>query len=155
MNSISLYIPSGPEWQDIDGELYNLMLEYWKNDCQLCGSTYSPEDPQLFWKHEWLKHGTCMEVNEEFDGLTQESFFEFTLGLYESLMENDTINEICGTPTCNAECSKICLDLDFNVIECPSTQTDDDFWIWVVIIAVGVCFAVCSIVTWCCWLSVG
>lgn len=56
------------------------MKQYW----------YSCEESNpLFWKHEWLKHGTCTNM-------TEFEFFNKTLTLYRYVRTNDLINQRCN-----------------------------------------------------------
>ena len=125
----------------MNGSLHTEMLQYWFNNCTTYCSdpTDQPDPPQDFWMHEWNKHGTCMKSYPEFANITQDMYFDYVLDLYQSLMDNGTINDICGVPTCGANCYKLCLDLDFNVIDCPSMDDGTDAsWFWIVFITVAI-----------------
>ena len=41
-----------------------------------------------FWKHEWLKHGTCM-----FNSCNEYDYFKKALDLFESCQKNNTIEK--------------------------------------------------------------
>ena len=61
-----------------------------------------------FWKHEWEKHGSCMQ---EQIGIDEFTFFNTTLQLF---LENTKLLENCE----NDDCIVGCFDLDFKKINC-------------------------------------
>lgn len=68
-----------------------------------CGG--SVDEDVKFWKHEYLKHGTCTSFNET-------DFFNKTLNLFSSVQEKDLIDKFCRDKT--TECL-ISFNLNFTL----------------------------------------
>eukprot|EP01084_Bolivina_argentea_P158456 276020_1 len=106
------------QWSNVTGELKEKMSIYW--DC--VDEAFPTDPPQWAWKHEWEKHGTCMQYYDS--TLTQTEYFNKALEQYQSKLNDESIKEKCGTPTNTSNsCYALCLDLKFNVVEC-ATQAD-------------------------------
>lgn len=88
------------EYKKPSGELLEDMRKYW--------DTCDNED---LWKHEWEKHGSCIEKNL---GWKENEYFEKTLELFKKNI--NVINENCDG---QKNCYNNCFDLDFNKMECP------------------------------------
>jgi len=101
------------EWEDVSGSLEQQMMTYW----DWCSE--STESQQSGWEHEWEKHGTCMRYYEG-DEFSQSDFFNMALQAYSQVSSDGTIDAKCGEPNEHGSCYSICLDLDLNVIDCPS-----------------------------------
>tara|TARA_B110000967_G_scaffold54453_1_gene55812 strand:+ start:861 stop:1292 length:432 start_codon:yes stop_codon:yes gene_type:complete len=80
------------------GSLLSLMDSYWAS----CDDS--------LWQHEWTKHGSCMQVQNNID---EDTFFNTTISLF--LSNIDSIDH------CNDQddCIMACFDLDFKVMDCP------------------------------------
>lgn len=91
-SNISYYTPPN--------SIYLPMLKYWNN----CDNTTA------FWIHEWDKHGTCYQQQTNTNETT---YFETGLSIYFN-----NINYISKICTLTATNCKICLDLNYNVINC-------------------------------------
>ena len=65
------------------------------------------EKNELFWKHEWEKHGSCM-----FNKYNEFQYFKKALELYISAVEADVINKY----KVNDNKSMVPFDLNFNII---------------------------------------
>ena len=76
------------------------MTTYW-NSCN---------DNDSFWKHEWQKHGSC--VNEQV-GLNEYQYFSLAMELFRS---NQDLLKKCV----NINCIMACFDLNYNLIDCPN-----------------------------------
>ena len=61
--------------------------------------------------------GTCTEYYNA--SVTQNDFFATALNVYKTRLNDGTIHQKCGTPKPNGSCETLCLDLNFNVVECP------------------------------------
>ena len=83
-----------------NGTLLTNMNTYWRG----CDDT--------LWKHEWEKHGSCIQEQNNMDEYT---FFNTTLSLF---LENTKLLEKCT----DQECILGCFDLDFNAMKCESKQ---------------------------------
>jgi len=82
------------------GSLLINMTTYW-NSCN---------DNDSFWKHEWQKHGSC--VNEQV-GLNEYQYFSLAMELFRS---NQDLLKKCV----NINCIMACFDLNYNLIDCPN-----------------------------------
>jgi len=82
-----------------EDELKNEMEKYWSS----C-------DNSDLWKHEWLKHGTCTEEQNNFNEYT---YFNTTVNLFS---QNLNLIDKCDQD----DCTLGCFDLDFKLMECPS-----------------------------------
>ena len=80
-----------------NGTLLTNMNTYWRG----CDDT--------LWKHEWEKHGSCMQEQINID---ENTFFNTTLNLF---LENKNLLDRCDG---NDDCIVGCFDLDFKLIEC-------------------------------------
>jgi ribonuclease I len=78
------------------GELLTNMNTYWHG----CDDT--------LWEHEWKKHGSCMQVQ---NNINEDAFFNTTLSLF---LENKNLLKNCK----DDDCILGCFDLDYNLIEC-------------------------------------
>ena len=78
------------------GELLTDMNTYW----HACDST--------LWEHEWKKHGSCMQEQNNID---ENTFFNTTISLF---LENMNLLDKCE----NDDCIVACFDLDYNRIDC-------------------------------------
>eukprot|EP00483_Globobulimina_turgida_P004921 UN04930 len=109
---------SSTQWSNVTGELEEEMSIYWS-----CVDILYPSDPpQWAWKHEWDKHGTCMQYYDS--TLTQTEYFNIALEQFHLKTNDGSIEEKCDTPTNDSNsCYLLCVDLKFNVVEC-ETQAD-------------------------------
>ena len=78
------------------GELLADMNTYW----HACDST--------LWEHEWAKHGSCMQEQNNID---ENTFFNTTISLF---LENTNLLDKCQ----NDDCIVACFDLDYKLIDC-------------------------------------
>ena len=78
------------------GKLLTDMDKYWHS----CDNT--------LWQHEWTKHGSCMQEQNNID---ENTFFNTTLSLF---LENTHLLDKCK----NDDCILGCFDLDYNLIDC-------------------------------------
>ena len=78
------------------GELLANMNTYWHK----CDDT--------LWEHEWEKHGSCMQEQNNID---EDTFFNETINLF---LENAELLKKCK----NEDCILGCFDLDFKLIDC-------------------------------------
>jgi len=79
-----------------EGTLLSNMNTYWSS----CDNT--------LWEHEWQKHGSCMQAQ---NNINESSFFNKTLSLF---IENKKLLENCK----EEDCIMGCFDLDYNLIKC-------------------------------------
>ena len=82
------------------GDLLKNMSKFW-NSCEF---------NDKFWKHEWEKHGSCVNLQM---GLSQDEYFNLAIRLFES---HSYLLEKCT----NLNCIMGCFDLNYNVINCPT-----------------------------------
>jgi len=78
------------------GALLADMNVYWHN----CDNT--------LWEHEWKKHGSCMQLQNNID---ENTYFNTTISLF---LKNTKLLDKCV----NQDCILACFDLDYNQIEC-------------------------------------
>jgi len=78
------------------GTLLTNMNTYWRG----CDDT--------LWAHEWEKHGSCVQVQNNMD---EDMFFNTTLSLF---LENKDLLKNCTED----DCILGCFDLDFNLVPC-------------------------------------
>ena len=71
-------------------------------------NTYWSSCDNTLWKHEWEKHGSCMQVQ---NNINETSFFNKTISLF---IENKKLLENCK----DDDCIMGCFDLDYNLINC-------------------------------------
>ena len=84
----------------------NLTKNYWN----LCRKLRKGCDDSL-WSHEWKKHGSCMEAQ---NNITENEFFNIAqMQLFESYKFLLDIN--CNTKDDN--CIMGCFDLDYNTLD--------------------------------------
>eukprot|EP00483_Globobulimina_turgida_P002016 UN02018 len=86
------------------------MMTYW-NWC-----SGSAAQQQSSWEHEWMRHGTCTEYYNS--SVQQNDFFNTGLKVYLQRLNDGTVRQKCGTPTTGGSCEKLCLDLNYNVVNC-------------------------------------
>ena len=86
-------------YSDPTGQLKYEMIKLWSS----CNNSD-------LWKHEWLKHGTCIENKYN---LKENSYFKITLELFHN---NLNLLKKCNNAT---DCILGCFDLDFNLTNCP------------------------------------
>ena len=79
------------------------LLAQLNQDWSSCG-----DDSQL-WKHEWQKHGSCVEQQQE---LGENGYFNLALKLF-----NENLNRLSHCK--NRDCTLGCFDLNGNLIKCP------------------------------------
>ena len=72
-------------------------------------NTYWHPCDGTLWEHEWEKHGSCMQVQ---NNITEDEFFNTTLSLF--------LNNSKLVDTCNGQddCIMACFDLDFKLMDC-------------------------------------
>jgi len=78
------------------GDLLTNMNMYWKG----CDNT--------LWEHEWEKHGSCVQAQNNMDETT---FFNTTMALF---LENKNLLDNCKGDNCIIAC----FDLEYNLIKC-------------------------------------
>jgi len=78
------------------GELLTKMNTYWHK----CDNT--------LWEHEWKKHGSCMQLQNNID---EDTYFNTAISLF---LENAQLLDTCV----DEDCIIGCFDLDYNLIEC-------------------------------------
>lgn len=71
-------------------------------------NTYWSSCDNTLWEHEWEKHGSCMQVQ---NNINETSFFNKTISLF---IENKKLLENCK----DDDCIMGCFDLDYNLINC-------------------------------------
>ena len=71
-------------------------------------NTYWSSCDNTLWEHEWEKHGSCMQVQ---NNINETSFFNKTISLF---IENKKLLENCK----DDDCIMGCFDLDYNLIKC-------------------------------------
>ena len=101
-------------WPQIDSEHYPTYcedLEYTTPNDNLISSMeiYWKSCNNDLWKHEWLKHGSCIKKQ---NNITENDFFNITIQLFNSYKY--LINENCNIEDDN--CIIACFDLDYNLI---------------------------------------
>ena len=69
---------------------------------------YWHECDDTLWEHEWVKHGSCMQ---EQNNITEDEFFNITIALFQ---DNIKLLDNCK----EEDCILGCFDLDYNLIEC-------------------------------------
>jgi ribonuclease I len=78
------------------GKLLKDMTTYW----------YGCDD--TLWEHEWLKHGSCLQEQNNTD---ENAYFNTTISLF---LDNLNLLDKCN----NDDCILACFDLDYNIIHC-------------------------------------
>lgn len=78
------------------GKLLTDMDNYWYS----CDTT--------LWSHEWIKHGSCIQEQNNIDETT---YFNTTISLF---LDNINLLDACE----NDDCILACFDLDYNLINC-------------------------------------
>lgn len=93
-------------YEDVTGDLLTDMNQYW-NICDQVN--------QSFWKHEWLKHGSCVNVQT---GITEYDYFNLTINLFKQLLstQSNLWNETCAESS--SACIIQCYALNFTEIAC-------------------------------------
>ena len=71
-------------------------------------NTYWYKCDDTLWEHEWEKHGSCMQ---EQDNIDENTFFNIALSLF---LNNSKLIENCTED----DCIMGCFDLDYNLISC-------------------------------------
>jgi len=71
-------------------------------------NTYWHECDDTLWEHEWEKHGSCVQ---EQNNITEDDFFNTALSLFKN---NSKLLDNCQ----EEDCILGCFDLDYNLIEC-------------------------------------
>jgi len=71
-------------------------------------NTYWHACDDSLWKHEWEKHGSCMQEQINID---ESTFFNITMNLF---LENASLLDSCK----DDDCIMACFDLEYNVIQC-------------------------------------
>ena len=71
-------------------------------------NTYWHECDDTLWEHEWEKHGSCVQ---EQNNITEDDFFNTALSLFKN---NSKLLDNCQ----EEDCIMGCFDLDYNLIEC-------------------------------------
>ena len=74
-------------------------------------NTYWHECDDTLWEHEWEKHGSCVQ---EQNNTGEDEFFNTTLSLF---LNNIELTERCK----NDDCIMACFDLDFELMDCPQS----------------------------------
>ena len=89
----------------LSSDIYDQMLKKWIT----CN-----EDPDVFWMHEWQKHGSCAYQQT---GMNELEYFNTTLVLYNYLQP--VIDKWCQDATDDI-CQTICMDLALtHLFQCP------------------------------------
>lgn len=102
------------DYKEPSGKLLDSMNSEW-NSCN---------NNTQFWKHEWQKHGSCVEQQL---GLQENGYFSMVLDVFE---ENKNQLKHCT----RKDCTMGCFDLKNNLIDCPTNyhyhypylQNEDD-----------------------------
>ena len=71
-------------------------------------NTYWHSCDNTLWEHEWEKHGSCIQAQ---DNMNEDTFFNTTLSLF---LENTKLLDNCK----DDDCIMACFDLDYNLIKC-------------------------------------
>ena len=79
------------------GTLLTNMNAYWSS----CDNT--------LWEHEWEKHGSCVQAQNNID---EDTYFNTTLSLF---LENKNLLDNCND---GDDCIMGCFDLEYNIIKC-------------------------------------
>ncbi len=77
-------------------------------------NTYWNSCDNSLWEHEWSKHGSCVQVQTN---ITENNFFNMTLNLF---LENKNLLNKCT----DTNCILACFDLNYNIIDCESTYSN-------------------------------
>ena len=105
-----------PKWIPVSGALETEMMKYWN----WCAKSESSQESD--WEHEWMRHGTCTQYYNS--SITQDDYFNTVLDIYQSKSRDGSVENKCGNATADGSCYELCLDLNFNVIECPKNKPD-------------------------------
>jgi ribonuclease I len=71
-------------------------------------NTYWHKCDDTLWEHEWEKHGSCIQLQNNID---ESTFFNTTINLF---IENSNLLDNCK----ESDCILGCFDLDYNLISC-------------------------------------
>jgi ribonuclease I len=71
-------------------------------------NTYWHKCDNTLWEHEWEKHGSCVQEQNNMD---EDTYFNTALSLF---LENKNLLENCK----EEDCILGCFDLDYNLIKC-------------------------------------
>lgn len=71
---------------------------------------WSSCDNSDLWKHEWLKHGTCVEEQYK---INEDDYYNMTLNMF---IDNMNLLDKCNDKD---DCTLGCFDLNLKLIDCP------------------------------------
>ena len=71
-------------------------------------NTYWHKCDNTLWEHEWEKHGSCVQEQNNMD---EDTYFNTALSLF---LDNKNLLENCK----EEDCILGCFDLDYNLIKC-------------------------------------
>ena len=126
-NKYSYYLLAVQKWCSKDYQIHGLWPQYdhntWPSFCEnvkykmptgdllkkMNENWSSCDDNSNLWKHEWQKHGSCVEKQI---GSDENSYFKLAIDLFKN--NKELLNNCSGR-----DCTMGCFDLEGNYIECP------------------------------------
>lgn len=123
----SYYVLAGQKWCSHEYQLHGLWPQFshndWPSNCKKVSYTEpsgqlledmnkywsSCNDNNDLWKHEWIKHGSCVEQQY---GLGENGYFTMAVNLFK---QNPDLLTHCS----GRDCTIGCFNLDGQLIKCP------------------------------------